>query len=213
MIRPPRKELNRSSLSYMGIPAKFHDTTLSDFKVSGKLIDVKQRVADYIKGLNNMFDNNVGIFFSGSNGVGKTMLSCIILKSAYAQRYSCRRVTFAEYISHYTRLWDVRGEEHDTAEDTFYNNYKAVEFLVLEEVGKEIDSKIATPVLEDLLRYREDKGLVTIICTNLGMKDFESKYGASCYSLVKGNMFPIEIEYTDFRVCAFNERSDSRVKG
>ena len=70
---------------------------------------------------------------------------------------------------------------------------------MLEEVGKEIDSKITKPILEDLLRYREEKGLVTIICTNLTIKDLEDLYGASIMSLIKGNMTPIKITGKDRR--------------
>lgn len=208
MLRPKRTELNRQSLSYIGIPPKFHEIDLSDFEApkKSKLLSVKDSVEKYIDDIDLMFSKNVGIFFTGSNGVGKTMLSCIILKSAYIHRYSCRRTTFTEYLAQYTRLWDSHGDERDLNEDTFYNNYKAVEFLILEEVGKEIDTKIAVPILEDLLRYREDKSLVTIICTNLNMEAFKHKYGESCYSLLKGNMFPIEIDQSDYRSVEFKDR-------
>ena len=46
----------------------------------------------------------------------------------------------------------MKNEDRDASIDNLYQNYKNVEFLVLEEVGKEIDSKIAKPILEDLLR-------------------------------------------------------------
>ena len=65
--------------------------------------------------------------------------------------------------------------------------------------GKEVDSKASAPILEDLLRYREDNGLVTVICTNLSPKDIENRYGVSVSSLLKGNMTPIKIEGVDKR--------------
>ena len=137
------------------------------------------------------------------------MLACIVAKEAYKHRYSTRRVTFVEYMSRYTLVWGARSiEEKESAEDDLYNNYKAVEFLILEEVGKEVDSKASAPILEDLLRYREDNGLVTVLCTNLAPKDLESRYGVSVSSLLKGNMTPIRIEGIDKR----KEHYDKKVK-
>lgn len=208
MSRPLRKTLNNKSLSLIGIPKTFIGYTIEDFIAkSSELRDVKEFVRDYIDRLDYNFDNNKGIFFCGSNGVGKTMLSCIILKEAYRHRYSCRRSTFVEYIDKYTRVWSSKNsDEKELFEDDLYTYYKAVEFLVLEEIGKEIDSKVAAPILEDLLRYREDNGLVTILCTNLNTDTLADRYGESCMSLLKGNTIPITIQCKDKRNSAFKKR-------
>ena len=168
MSRPIREHLSESSLIIMGVPKRFVNKTINDFKDYGleELAEIKNYVEDYLEHIVENFEDGKGIFFHGSNGVGKSFLASIILKEYYRHRYSCRRVTFIQYINEYTRLWDYRGDEKDTMESDFYTRYKAVEFLVLEEIGKEINSSIAKPILEDLLRYREEHGLVTIICTN-----------------------------------------------
>lgn len=128
------------------------------------------------------------------------MLSSIILKEAYRHRYTSRRSTFVEYVDKYTKVWNAKSaDEKATLEDELYTYYKAVEFLVLEEVGKEIDSKVSAPILEDLLRYREDNGLVTIVCTNLNISLMTERYGESCISLLKGNTTPVMIECEDKR--------------
>ena len=77
---------------------------------------------------------------------------------------------------------------------------------MLEEVGKEIDSKVSAPILEDLLRYREDNGLVTIVCTNLNISLMTERYGESCISLLKGNTTPVMIECEDKRATIFKKR-------
>ena len=112
-----------------------------------------------------------------------------------------------EYIDKYTRAWSSKSsDEKELFEDELYTYYKAVEFLVLEEIGKEIDSKVAAPILEDLLRYREDNGLVTILCTNLNTETLAERYGESCMSLLRGNTVPITIECKDKRNTAFKKR-------
>lgn len=209
MKRPVRTHMNETSLSLIGIPKTFINKSLEDFVTRGSsaLSDVKKLVKYYIDSIDDNFENNKGLFMYGSNGVGKTMLSCIILKEAYRHRYTSRRTTFVEYINKYTRVWDAKNsDERDLLEDELYTYYKSAEFLVLEEVGKEIDSKVAAPIFEDLLRYREDHGLVTIICTNLNIKLMTERYGESCISLLRGNTTPVMIECSDKRVQAFKRR-------
>lgn len=202
-MRPERKYLSPKSLSLIGIPKKFHEARIEDFNTydNSDLEEVQDCIARYISYMNwQTLDKLGGLFLFGSNGVGKTLIACIVAKEAYKHRYSTRRVTFVDYMSKYTLVWSARSvEEKESAEDDLFNNYKAVEFLVLEEVGKEVDSKASAPILEDLLRYREDNGLVTVICTNLSPKDVENRYGVSVSSLLKGNMTPIRIEGIDKR--------------
>lgn len=207
--RPVRTVVSEDSLKLIGIPKSFRGNTLKDFDVKGKseLKKVKGLVQAYIEDLDSNFENNKGLFLYGSNGVGKTMLSSIILKEAYRHRYTSRRSTFVEYVDKYTKVWNAKSaEEKTTLEDELYTYYKAVEFLVLEEVGKEIDSKVSAPILEDLLRYREDNGLVTIVCTNLNIFLMTERYGESCISLLKGNTTPVMIECEDKRATIFKKR-------
>lgn len=205
-MRPLREEVNKDSLVMMGVPRRFCDKTIKDYNTYSKksLKAIKSFVEDYVKDIENNMTENKGICFIGSNGVGKSLLSCIILKEAYRHRYSCRRVTFSAYITAYTESWGANKSEKEVLETELFEKYKGVEFLVLEEIGKEIDSKIAKPILEDLLRYREEHGLVTIICTNLTPTTLKEIYGASVCSLINGNMTVIVIDSEDKRQEVFN---------
>lgn len=209
MNRPIRQHLSPENLKIMGVPKKFYDLTMDDFETFDQkgLKAVKTFTTNYLNNIAENFANNHGILFLGSNGVGKTYISCMIVKEAYRHRYTAKRTTFVDYINSYTRMWGAKTpEERDYLEQEFYNSYKAIEFLVLEEIGKEIDSKVSTPILEDCLRYREDNGLVTIICTNLNAPTLRERYGESIYSLMQGNMTPIKIEGRDKRREFFENR-------
>lgn len=202
MKRPRRTYINPKSLLCVGVPKAMHNIKISDLDIpSEKYEKVVNYVAMYISSLCAMsfedFKNNYkGICFMGSNGTGKTLLSSLILKEAYACRYSCKRITFTQYVSIYTESW---GNNEISLSPLTVDDIKNVEFLVLEEIGKEIDSKVTAPILEDLLRYREDNGLITIICTNSDVKNLTARYGESIMSLIAGATTRITLTGTDFR--------------
>jgi DNA replication protein DnaC len=207
-MRPVRQTISRHSLGVMGIPEKFQNLTIEDFQDFGN--EEIHQVKDFFKGYISSLSKNPlhkigGLFIYGSNGVGKTFLSSVTLKEAYRLRYTIRRVSFSEYVSLYTRVWEYKGAERELIEGDFYSSYKAVEFLVIEEIGKEIDTKITSPILEDLLRFREDKSLVTIICTNATPKLIEERYGISVMSLIKGNFTSVKIVGKDKRQQSYDE--------
>lgn len=198
MKRPRRTYLNPKSLSLIGIPKDMQKLKISDLSVpSDKYRKVLEHIESYIDIMDLVPLSELGgICFMGSNGTGKTLLASLILKEAYTCRYSCKRITFTQYVSIYTENW---GNSDSPSSPLTAEDIKNVEFLVLEEIGKEIDSKVTAPILEDLLRYREDNGLVTIICTNSDVKSLTARYGESIMSLIAGATTRITLTGTDFR--------------
>ena len=201
MSRPVRTTLSINSMvSVIGIPRKFVHAKVSDiYDDSPSRTKLKQFVEGYVNDIVKNFESCKGLYMYGSNGVGKSFISSLILKEAYRHRYSCHRISFVEYCSVYTRVWDANNLEDREALEAELYEYKATEFLVIEEIGKGVENSVTVPILEDLLRYREDKGLVTIIATNLSPATMKEQYGKSIYSLITGNCVPIKIEDVDHR--------------
>ena len=195
-MRPKRTKISKKNLVNCGVPSRLHDLYLEDLEVEDK---IKQYVLCYTEHLDKVYKEGKGIYFFGNNGVGKTTLACMILKECYTYRYTCKRITFMDYVSLYTRAWGDSEAKQEVEEEI--NKIKSREFLCIEEIGKENDTKVAVNVLEDLLRYREDNSLPTIICTNLSPKAIKERYGNSIYSLLKGNCVPIKVTGEDKRGC------------
>ena len=195
-MRPKRTKISKKNLVNCGVPSRLHDLYLEDLEVEDK---IKQYVLCYTEHLDKVYKEGKGIYFFGNNGVGKTTLACMILKECYTYRYTCKRITFMDYVSLYTRAWGDSVAKQEVEEEI--NKIKSREFLCIEEIGKENDTKVAVNVLEDLLRYREDNSLPTIICTNLSPKVIKERYGNSIYSLLKGNCVPIKVTGEDKRGC------------
>lgn len=202
-MRPVRTYLNPHNLKLMGVPKHMLDMTVEDLDTfdDEDREELVKYVTTYLNHIPYVFKHNKGLFLQGSNGVGKSVIASLIIKEAYRHRYSARRCTFMEYLNEYTRMWNCKDkEQREELEGLFYNNYKAVEFLALEEIGKELDTQLSVIALEDLLRYREEKGLPTIICTNLLPKTIKEHYGNSIVSLIKGNTKRFKVVGTDLRI-------------
>lgn len=195
-MRPVRTTLSNKNLINMGVPKALLDLSLEDLDLNEKILDYVQ---GYIDTIDNNFKYNKGLFLYGSNGTGKTSIASIIIKEAYKHRYTAKRMTWVDYMTLYTRAWGCNNFELKMHTEDVIKDIKDREFLVLEEIGKEQDNKLAMTLLEDLLRHREDKGFPTIICTNLAPKSVVERYGASIESLIKGNMTPIKLVGKDNR--------------
>lgn len=195
-MRPIRTTLSSKNLINMGVPKALLDLSLEDLDLNEKILDYIQ---GYIDNIDNSFKYNKGLFLYGSNGTGKTSIASIVIKEAYRHRYTAKRMTWVDYMTLYTRAWGCNNFELKMHTEDVIKDIKDREFLVLEEIGKEQDNKLAMTLLEDLLRHREDKGFPTIICTNLAPKSVVERYGASIESLVKGNMTPIKLVGRDNR--------------
>lgn len=195
-MRPIRTTLSNKNLINMGVPKALLDLSLEDLDLNEKILDYVQ---GYMDNIDNSFKYNKGLFLYGSNGTGKTSIASIIIKEAYRHRYTAKRMTWVDYMILYTRAWGCNNFELKMHTEDVIKDIKDREFLVLEEIGKEQDNKLAMTLLEDLLRHREDKGFPTIICTNLAPKSVVERYGASIESLIKGNMTPIKLVGKDNR--------------
>ena len=195
-MRPIRTTLSNKNLINMGVPKALLDLSLEDLDLNEKILDYVQ---GYIDNIDNSFKYNKGLFLYGSNGTGKTSIASIIIKEAYRHRYTAKRMTWVDYMTLHTRAWGCNNFELKMHTEDVIKDIKDREFLVLEEIGKEQDNKLAMTLLEDLLRHREDKGFPTIICTNLAPKSVVERYGASIESLIKGNMTPIKLVGKDNR--------------
>ena len=151
--RPVREELSEKNMMIKGIPKHFLKVTIDDFNTYGEemLENAKNIVGDYISDIDDTYSSGRGLYLYGSNGVGKSMLGSIIVKEAYKHRYSSKRITFVEYINEYTKIWKSQSiDEREYLEDLFYYYTKAVDFLVLEEIGKEnTKPDLAVTILED----------------------------------------------------------------
>jgi DNA replication protein DnaC len=74
-----------------------------------------------------------------------------------------------------------------------------VRVLVLDDLGKEATSEYNVAGFDELLRTRYDKGLPTIVTTNLERSQWKTKYGTAMGSFVYEAFNRVIIEGKDLR--------------
>jgi DNA replication protein DnaC len=201
---PPREHLSDVNLSLIGIPRLYREAEIDDFKANS---DFLKMLRNYIKYIHDMFEDCVNLTLYGSNGSGKTYIASILLKNAYRNRYSAKRITFAEFMDKVFDRNKLADEEKYIIQQEINNIYDA-EFLVIDELGKENNTKSESNVnlLINLLKYREEKGLPTIICTNLSLKVIKERYGETVDSMISQSI-RLEMAGDDMRNVIFRKRN------
>lgn len=179
------------------IPKRFHDTVLSDYDPVRGDAHALEAVEAYADDLAAHRDAGKGLLLTGSPGAGKTMLACGVLNAARENGYSVFYLTFHDYVRYHTNGFDLKRawEKHDDVDA--YRDWKtlfdrivavrnSVEFLVLDDVGKEhsTQSRFAEDEFDSLLRHRYDRGLPTIMTTNMRPSSWAGTYSASMESFI-----------------------------
>lgn len=191
---PPRDRLSVENLYRIGIPKEYHHLRFIDLE---GIDTVVQKMEKYVKRIHDNYENNVGLFLLGSNGVGKSAIVSILLREAYRHRYTAKRTT----MNMITPI-GVKAKWDDEVNSEYHQYYLNVDFLAIEEVGKEQegDKKANINILEEILRHRNERGYPTFIVTNLPPSEFKERYGNSIWSLINETMVPIKIVGEDKRI-------------
>lgn len=180
----------------MGIPVMYQGVTWKDYNFPSESLEKVLR--GYTEHCDEMFNDSVNLLLYGSNGVGKTYISSIILQYCYTNYYSGRMLTFKDLVSKVFKGEDIDG-------------YLNAEFLVIDELGAEVSLKsdAEKSLLEDFLKQRFTKGLPTIICTNLDLESLKKRYGNTFYSMLS-EFVKVRIVGEDGRKSAFRQKKALR---
>jgi hypothetical protein len=140
---------------------------------------------DITKDIKAAYKNGERAFFAGKHGIGKTYISCCILKRAVEKSYSALYVNLTDII--HIMLYSSPGVKSQAREILL-----SVDFLVIDEfdarfMGSENAADLFGRILEPIMRTRIQNKVPLFFCTN-SVKVEESFSGplrASIESLMK----------------------------
>ncbi len=161
-----------------------------NFEHGNRLVDSKTYIEKLVTFAKDYCDNfklkDYGLFFFGKSGSGKTYFSSAMVNYMLDKgKCACFITTteFFELMSNYSYSFYRDKKELQDRIDFVRN----VDFLVLDDLGNEILSKNNNSFLSSLLDYRIEKGLNTIITSNLGEYDLAENYDSRVSSRIRGN--------------------------
>ena len=151
----------------------------------------------YAKNLHNARKHGISMLFWGPNGTGKTMLASCILKEGIRQGYSVQMSSLGGIIEMYAEGWS-----NPEKREMFNERIKNVDFLLIDDVGKEYRAKSSDLVevaFDNLIRYRSFRRKPFILTTNTDIARLQSTYGQSLASLLQGKCMTVPLGGVDYR--------------
>ena len=146
----------------------------------------------------NFARHHDNLLLIGTTGTGKTHVSTAIAKEVIAQGFDV--------------LYDsVQNIINDFENDKFRSGYNQTELsstkylecdlLIIDDLGTEFISQFSVSALYNLINTRQNKGLSTIISTNLSAKELAGKYDGRIYSRIVGADYTVlRFEGNDYRI-------------
>ncbi|WP_267716701.1 ATP-binding protein [Streptomyces sp. CoH17] len=176
-----------------GIPSAYQRLSWSDYDPKSDQ-QALQLVKGYLSKPEQFVRGGVGLVFLGEFGTGKTMLMELLLKELLKRGYSVYSTTFVRLIEMHTAGWK-------SSEEKIFYERKAVksEVLYLDDPGKELETKLATPVLDAILRERTQFSRPTFMSSNFREEEIEERYGPAVASLVSESSIVHNVTGTDYR--------------
>ena len=215
--QPPKPEINPTDVKRKKIAERFeHDQLLLSgalpwiVQPSGKLISdyeiscpEQERAVfvcrRFVLGFMDRYmagEGSRGIMFAGSCGTGKTHLSCGILEGLRQFKIPGFFMPAIELFDLYTPSY---SEQLNTSLAELRKLIASVSCLVLDDVGADAWSPARRSRLQQILDMRREKGVPTIITTNLKPSEAESLAGERLFSRFRESFFPVVCTWPDHR--------------
>lgn len=162
-------------LGYSGIPERFHDRTLSSFRVSNKGQEKAFRFAkEYVDGMRDVLKVGRCAVFVGNVGTGKTHLA-VAIGLAFMQ--AKKVVMFTTVMRAVRKIKDSWRKDSGMTEDEAIQSLVYPDLLILDEVGIQFGSETEKMLLFDVLNERYERRKPTILMSNLILAEVKTYVG------------------------------------
>ena len=144
----------------------------------------------------------------------KTHLAVSTQKMAIRKGYKTQFTNLSGIIKLIAKSW-----RYPRYEEIIEKRIKNVDFLVIDDVGKEYKAKSNDLVevhFDELIRYRCNRRLPMIFTSNTRMEDMKGVYGNSVVSLLEGRCIKVTMEgsgFPDFRKVIQQRELHKRLTG
>ena len=150
-------------------------------------------VRDFADNFGKNTDKN--FLFIGNTGTGKTHISSAVARRVIEKGYDVLYDSVQNIISAFETDTFRRGPESLSAK------FLECDLLIVDDLGTEFSTQFTVSCIYNLINTRYNRGLSTIISTNLDPVQLSKQYDDRIYSrLVGNNCTPILFRGTDYRM-------------
>jgi len=174
------------------IPAKYQNFQLSDIGEPNSQKMVK-KITSFIKSIKDYRRQGIGLYLFGNPGTAKSVLGCIVLNAALRRRYRC-------YFTNVTHYLSLVTDRNNPESKQSVKHISSVDFLLIDDIGREFrDSKgFIESHLDELIRFRTDNLLPTIITTNKSQNDL-AESNVRLLSILQEHFIAVSFPTRDYR--------------
>ena len=105
------------------------------------------------------------------------------------------------YVSSCSLISEFEKKRFGGAEDTDTSRFYSADLLIIDDFGAELSNQFTISCLYNLINTRQNKGLCTIISTNLSAEELAGKYEGRIYSRIIGADYTVlRFEGNDHRI-------------
>lgn len=184
---------------YCGIKSSWHDKTLDDFTND---LSTLKRVKKYLSNYKEAASKGVGLYLWGANGTGKTHSMNCTFKELIAKGCKVRIYSMDEIVDKFTSSW-----YSDEDKKELNNILRNVDFLGIDEFGKNVDEKgnpmylpdLVKRVMEFVIRFRVQMNKPIWFASNTDPKNVRKVFSEDIASLLNEAVLSVCVRGEDFR--------------
>lgn len=124
----------------------------------------------------------------GNTGTGKTHICTAIAKSIIGRGFDVLYDTAHNILR---ELADDQFRDRYRQPEPLGDKYLECDLLILDDLGAEFSNQVTVSCLYNLINTRQNKGLSTVISTNLSAQELAGRYDGRIYSRIIGSDYTV----------------------
>ncbi len=165
-------------LSLLG--KRYQNVNFDNSELDSQNIEIYSKVKDYAEHYEEMLNKGLGFYIYGKNGVGKTHLLACLCNYLIEHAQACCFTNFLNISENLKEAYISKQEESGVIE-----KYSRVNFLIIDDLGKESFKKIKSDTenlwleekIFEILNNRYNNMLPTIFSSNYSLIELSTVFG------------------------------------